>query len=561
MHFHFIPYSVLLFASSCAMLLLALYGIKQRELTGAKFFVASMFVGIIWVLGNSLEIMGTDLRTKLFWANLQYLSYAFAPEFWLFMVFQFSGHENWVRPRTILILSIIPVLTSVFVWLDPFLGLVRRNIVLSPGSSFSVIRKDYGPWFWVHFAHCYILNTFSLVLLFGAIWRKNKTYHRQAIFLLIGLILIMLPNVLYITGLSAIRRFDISPVSSLFSALIIAWGIFRHYLFDLVPIAREQIFEKMSSGAIVTDPKKRILDINERAKRMFHVTDEKVIGKNVEEQIPVLFPPNKDRYREILLEEGSHTRYFEVTLSPLKDYRENLAGWLFLVNDITGLHYAQEQLLCQQRELAVVEEQHRVARDLHDNIGQILSFTGIQVQTIQREIQRNNIETATDYLQRLASVTDQTYNSLREYVFNLRSPKIKEIPFRTLLEKYVVEDFKNTDISLKIEIDPRVEPLLESAEKKNHLVSLTKEAINNSVKHSGASEIIIEAIVDQTGYEYSIEDNGKGFPKSFSENSSPTSGVKIMKERALLSGGEMRIFSSPGKGTRICVYYSEEGKI
>ncbi|HDQ14910.1 MAG TPA: hypothetical protein ENN41_08880 [Sediminispirochaeta sp.] len=94
MSFVFAPYALLLFLSAGITLALALYSFRRRNVPGATAFAVAMLVGVLWSLANALEIMGADLRTKLFWANLQYLSYGAAPVVWLIMVLQYGSYEG-----------------------------------------------------------------------------------------------------------------------------------------------------------------------------------------------------------------------------------------------------------------------------------------------------------------------------------------------------------------------------------------------------------------------------------------------------------------------------------
>jgi len=74
---------------------------------------------------------------------------------------------------------------------------------------------------------------------------------------LLGFILIGFCNIMYVTGLSPFGGFDISPISFSVSGMIIGWGIFHFRLFDLVPVARATVIEKMGSGIIVIDNLKK----------------------------------------------------------------------------------------------------------------------------------------------------------------------------------------------------------------------------------------------------------------------------------------------------------------
>src|SRR5690554_3121195 len=154
-------------------MILAYYGYKHRSVRGAKAFVVSMLIGSLWAVTNGLEMAGVDLATKLFWANIQYIAYSFAPVVWLVMVLLFTDKADRVNKKNILLMSIIPVITIILVWTDYIHGLVRSNFVLDTSGVFPVISKDYGKWFWVHFVYCYLLNFSTIIFLFRIVLLKN----------------------------------------------------------------------------------------------------------------------------------------------------------------------------------------------------------------------------------------------------------------------------------------------------------------------------------------------------------------------------------------------------
>ena len=86
MRFQFTPYLWLLIVSAAISIGLAVYAWRRRAVTGAVAFVVLMLFATLWSLANALEMAGADLATKLFWANVQYLSYGALPLAWLVLV-------------------------------------------------------------------------------------------------------------------------------------------------------------------------------------------------------------------------------------------------------------------------------------------------------------------------------------------------------------------------------------------------------------------------------------------------------------------------------------------
>ncbi len=560
MKFKFVPYIILLFISSIGAVGLVIYGLKYKSVKGAKAFVATMLIGGLWSFANALEMAGIDLSTKLFWANIQYCFYTFGPVTWLVLALEFTGKSQWVKTKNITLLSIIPIITIILVWTNPYHGLIRYNVHLNTSGVFSVIEKDYGVWFWIHTIYSYLLNSCIVFLLIRAVWYKNTIYRKQATYLLSGFGLLYLSNFFYVSGLGPIKSFDISPVLFSISGVIIGWGIFYFRLFELVPVARTTIIEEMENGIVVIDTKNRIIDINPQARKMLGIKSTKITGQNIDtistdlsnivmyknekglSQTEFTFVDNESRY------------YFEVYISLINDYRKDIVAWVLILNDITALKEARHQISLQHQELAVMDERERMARDLHDNLGQILSFSNVQIQAIRQQIKKGNMQLADDYLLSLNDIIRNAHKDIREYVYNIRDNNQYKENFLKLLRE-LVDDFRrnsNIDISI-IDLNNSLNDIefvnKIGLEEKIQLLNITKEALTNILKHAEANSINV--IIDfDNRMRLIIEDNGRGL---HAKNRSTGSGLSIMNERTRMIGGIMKVESQSGVGTRIIV--------
>ena len=569
MQYQFFPYIYFLAFSAVMTLFLAVFSASRLKASGQTAFGFWMLICSYWSICNAFELMGTKLPVKLFWANMQYAAYSLFPVCLFVLTLQLIGHMQRPKLLNIAFLIVIPLITTVLVWFDTTLGLVRYNFMLAQDGGFFYIKKSYGPWFWVHTIYTYGLFLLSFILLArSAVIQKNSLFRKQQGSLLLSIIILFIPNILFVLGVSPVRTFDITPVFFSVTGSLVLWSMFKYRFLDLIPVARETIFENMDAGIIITDISGIIIDINVRAQKMFDVSGSSVVGRTVKEMLPVLFPesiPDHAASAEIYLsglpEKNGDGRYYERRCTPLTLRNgKNAAGWMFSVSDVTDLHAAQEKVFQQQQELAVSAEQQRVARDLHDNIGQILSFAGIQIQTIQHELEKGNAELAAEYLDKLKDVTDQSYADLRTYIFNLRQPAIQNVPFKKMLSDFASQVETAFHISCSLDLPEQIPHFFDSSEVKSHLFSLTKEAVNNCIKHANASKICIGISVSGIcDIVYFIEDNGSGIaPQRLSGGSVHSSGIRIMEERALLTGGRLGITSAPGKGTRIEVVYNGE---
>lgn len=568
MQYQYVPYMWPLLASAFVSLSLGIYALLRRNVKGTASFILSMLVVTIWSIGNALEMASIDFSTKLFWANMQYFAYCYSPVTLLAMCMQFTGYDGWIRNRKVLWIAFIPTIIVLLVWTDGIHGLMRYDMHMDYSGSFPVIEKKYGPFFYIHAIYSHLLNILAWILLIKAVFFKNTVYRKQATALLIGLSLIVVPNILYVSGLSPVKRFDITPLFFGPAGLIIAWGIFRYKLFDVVPVARAAVIENMDAGVMVLDLQERVLDINPALRRIVDYSAVKVSAETVEEvcrKIPELINCCTNRsitHSEFNKSIGGMTRVYEVFLSPLTDNKGILIGRLVVTYDITEKKQEQQRYLKQQWELAVTEERERLARDLHDDLGQVLGFINLQAQGIRQELINADVNIVSDKLDKLVDVSQSAHNDIREYIHNARNTAAMEKDFMTGLTKDIMnfEEQSGLKVKLNIPIGFTGEELKPNI--RINILNIIKEALNNIRKHAEADNVKILFSIAQGEFSVTIEDDGKGFDmKSRVDDTKIRFGLNIMKERASEIGAQIDIKSVAGTGSRIdfCVPINEEG--
>ncbi|MDA8226720.1 MAG: histidine kinase [Desulfitobacterium hafniense] len=559
MQLQYIWYIWPLAASAAMSLFLGIYALVRRtNVKGAVGFILSMFVVTIWSSANALEMSSTDLATKLFWANMQYFAYCYSPVTLLALCMQFTGYDEWVQNRKVLWLAVIPTIIVMLVWTDELHGLVRYDLHMDYSGLFPVIVKKYGLAFLIHAAYSHLLNIVAWGLLIRTIFFRNTIYRKQAIALLIGMSLIVIPNILYVLGFGPVKRFDITPVFFGPAGWIIAWGIFRFKMFDLVPLARTTVIETMDAGVMVLDLQNRVRDINPSFERIIGLTASQVSSKRAEEVcaiIPELAKACMDRsitHTEFSINTNDSSKAYEVLLSPLTDNKGMLLGRLAVTYEITEKKQTQQAFLKQQRKLAVIEEKERMARDMHDNLGQVLGFINLQAQGIRQELLNAGVDTASSKLDKLVNVTQSAHYEIKEYIHNVRNASSMEKNFISALKKDIRDFEEQAGIYAVLDM-----PIGFTAQELEpnvglNILNIVKETLNNVRKHSEADRVKISFLLTQEQLCITTEDNGKGFDIiQYDKGPKKTFGLNIMRERAAEIGAQIDIESGTGKGSRI----------
>ncbi len=558
MQYQYIPYMWPLIASAFASLSLGVYALVRRKVKGTTCYILSMMVVTIWSLGNALEMASVDFSTKLFWANMQYFAYCYSPVTLLAMCMQFTGYDRWIHNRKVLWIAVVPTIIILLVWTDGIHGLMRYDMQMDYSGSFPVIYKKYGPVFYIHALYSHFLNIAAWVLLIKAVFFKNTVYRKQAIALLFGLSLIIIPNIIYVLGLSPIKRFDITPLFFGPAGLIIAWGIFRYKLFDVIPVARATVIENMNAGVMVLDLQDRVLDINPAFKKIVDYTIPKTSARTVEEvcrKIPELLKSCTDRsitHSEFIIKKECEPKIYEVFFSPLTDHKGILIGRLVVTYDITEKKQEQQKYLRQQWKLAVTEERERLARDLHDNLGQVLGFINLQAQGIRQELINADVDIVSHKLDKLVNVSQSAHSDIREYIHNARNTTAMEKNFMTGLAKDIVSFEKQYGLKVKLKLPTGFTGEELKPNVRINILNIIKEALNNIRKHSEADHVKISFSIAQEQLCVTVEDDGRGFDLNQHNSMTKTKfGLSIMRERALEIGAQIDIKSEEGKGSRV----------
>ncbi|HEX9014505.1 MAG TPA: GAF domain-containing protein [Chloroflexota bacterium] len=197
------------------------------------------------------------------------------------------------------------------------------------------------------------------------------------------------------------------------------------------------------------------------------------------------------------------------------------------------------------------DERRRIARELHDDTCQSLAVLAIRLADLAAGLPKAARQ-AQEEMERLKDQVSATLREVRTIAYNLRPNVLDDLGLTMALDWLCKEQVarRGLEVSLDIaeeqlDLPPAVETIL---------FRITQEALNNVVKHSGASHARVSLARAESGVALEVEDDGLGFDVQRilrARGSQATLGLHGMIERARLSGGTLRIVSYPGHGTRI----------
>lgn len=254
-----------------------------------------------------------------------------------------------------------------------------------------------------------------------------------------------------------------------------------------------------------------------------------------------------------------------------KNYIMMIASFFILFLSIIGyLLYRQQRLKNRQMEkefqlksaLAEIENQNRlqeqrlsISRDLHDNIGAQLTFIISTLDSLKFRLQ-DNVPAVGTKLEGISNFTRQTIIELRDTIWAMNTDHITFEDLRVRILNFIDKAKEaNEEIDFKFRIDPSLTNLELTSIMGMNIYRTIQEAVNNTIKHAGATnlEIIVFDETDKVGIV--IKDNGKGFN---SVTVTPGNGLGNMEKRIEDIGGDFSLISSTDEGTLIKINLSKQ---
>lgn len=315
---------------------------RRRVAHGAILLALIEIAVAVWSLGAAFEAAAPAVAGKLFWSQVHYLGTTLAPLFYFLFTIAYAQQQRWLTRRNIALLAVVPILTNLMAWTNPWHGWLWSNITLT-ASGLAIYHRGWYWWFFV--AYTYTLLFAGLVTLYITIWRFPAYYQSQIIPLLIGSALPITANLMYVLRLNLIHGLDLTPLAFLLCGLVLTWAVLRFRLFDLLPIARSHLVDTMPDGVLVLDIRQRIADANPAAQAVLGRPAKHLIGQPA----PLILSrwPNLAEYLttetdlRAKIQLAAPPCVFDLRVSPLRNRRGQLTGRLLMLHDITE----REQLI------------------------------------------------------------------------------------------------------------------------------------------------------------------------------------------------------------------------
>jgi PAS domain S-box-containing protein len=323
------------------------------------------------------------------------------------------------------------------------------------------------------------------------------------------------------------------------------------------------MIEQMPSGMLVLDLHGKIIHMNPSAEQILALDDRRAKGMRMAELISAYQPdcvkdPGEAEI-EFSMSSGQEHRQYIMKLSSLTDWRGMEVGRLLMLLDQTERRKVQAQLLDQQRSLAIQQERERLARELHDSLGQMLAAIHLQVGAARLVLDQGKNDQTKACLQALSEMTVLAETELREYLLGVKTTFSADAHFFTTLRHYIQSFYHQYDIQVELCVPPELEAQGLNPQVEVQLLRIIQESLSNVRKHAQTRTAQVNFACIDSQVQVMISDNGRGFDLRDDEiQHGDRFGLRSMRDRAQEIGGYLEIASQPEQGTQVVVVFPRD---
>ena len=330
------------------------------------------------------------------------------------------------------------------------------------------------------------------------------------------------------------------------------------------------IVESAMDPIIAVDDHQRIVLFNAAAEKAFGWTSAQVIGRPLDLLIPERFHPVHRNHvtrfsatgvtsrrmgdRMVLAALRSTGEEFPIDASISQHSEGEYKVFTVILRDVSQRVRAEEALRRSKDELrelgaaahkAREQEQSRIARELHDELGQSLTALKMITASARQSLASGDSSTA-GKLGKIEALLDDTVASARRIAADLRPLMLDDLGLIPAVE-WLTEDFSQRhDVPCRLDVeDPelRLPGAHESA-----VFRIVQESLTNVARHAQAKHVVVKVAREESALAITVSDDGIGFATDAPRGAN-SRGLLGMRERAYLLGGEIHVTSGPGRGT------------
>ena len=397
-------YGPALFLATFSLTAVALYALRRRDVPGSQSYGLVLLSAASWALLVALETQTHDAAVKLSLHRLSWVGILSVNVFSLYFLADYL-HLPYRLIRWFPFLWAVPlgavaaILTND--WHHAFY--VGYSVIEPPG----VVSLMAGPLLEIAIFYTLGFGIINAIILGRVAWRSHGRDQRRH-GLLLGAMLAPGPfAIAYRLGLTPL---DLTPLSFLVVAALIALAIYRYQLFGLLPIAQDQLVRELREGLLVLDVEGRIVSVNPAWNALFNARPAQVGGtaQDTLAATPPLSKMAEGALEHVELElRADPLQLVEVQASSVQDRHGRVQGRLLLARDVTQRRIAGAVIAEHEQSLAISAARRRFDKELKDTLARVLRFVRGQITTASDLIARGDLALAIALLARLETIAGE----------------------------------------------------------------------------------------------------------------------------------------------------------
>ena len=546
------PYIWPSFFAAMFLAALGIYAWRRRKMPGALPFTIACLFATLCAAGSVMEYAAVDLATKIIWFKFQAIWHIPIVTAITCYILEYTWPGRWLTRLNLALLSL-----PCFLALGVILTNERTHLIWRSFEFQGTFQPQFGLGSWLFSIYALgILATLDLLVL-GWLFQHSPQQRWPAILMLVGhlggrtVFLMEKANLIH-------SALPIELLSMAFEFLMYAIALFGFQILDPIPLARRIVIEQMNAGMLVLDPLGNLVSLNPAARAILGLPEKHLLKRPVHELLQIGDEALASGQTEIRLGNGQEPRYYQLDASSLTDWRGLYVGRLLLLRDVTGQKRAHAQILEQQRTLATLQERERLAREMHDSLGQSLAATHLLASTAKMLLGQGESVQAEKCLDQVSELTLAAEADVREYLLGAKVTMSADQQFFEILRQYLVRFSQEYGMHARLSVPPQLEAQGLGTTIEVQLLRIIQEALSNIRKHASAQSTQVIFTDSDHFLQVAIIDDGRGFDPAAVAGQVQGFGLQSMRERVEELGGCIEITSQPGQGTQVLVQIKRE---
>lgn len=575
--------------------------IKERI---AKLILAYQVSVICYLICNYLEFISNSESDIVFFAKLGHLFLELLSLFWFLFAINYTGYEKLINKKIIYLFFIIIFCNMVIIQTTDIHKLFYLNYNFVSKSGYTILQAEYGILFWVFISFSYVLLIAGVAFIITSYIRGKSNFESQAILILIGFILPLITNIIYIFRIIPGLDKDYSPAAFGLTGLFIFISINRFKLLHFTPLARNIILHDLQNSIITLDSSYKVIDFNEEASSIFNLNNNQ-LGLFVSETSAGEFIGNIDSYIESGIEcsfvKELLDNIYEVHIKKISTSTGMVRGVIINISDITDkmnlieklelsnikMKDLQEQFVQQEKMAALGSLSSGLAHEINNPLSFVKSNIGLIERTLKEILVALNSSDNKDkskdiiaklvYAQDLVSDSNEGAFRISEVVHNLLNYSRENKVYKTV-DYDINNGVKSTLVLARNKYKYKAEIILELGEVNTFLTSgnevnqvllnLVTNAAQSIEKNQKGAYIKIRTLNENSNIVCEVSDNGNPIPDSelntifepfyTTKEEQDGTGIGLSISRSIIENefsGKLFVKESPEKTFRLEIPY------